>query len=379
MSKLYLPTAEQFDRTLANLAQIANALSTKIDVSSGDWESIARAVRSGIAPSLYPIGSELTVLHSKYGEMAYEVVAHDYFKNPRNESAPTMTLMSVNLMPPLQYDSAEAFYYANSSLPAGTYNFTISNVYSSWSAGTYQFTLTKPVPAMGQLAISNNAATVLTSLKVRSYASRIATDYMEEVAITIGNSGTSLGTLGNELNHVHRVSYGSNNYKESAIRQFLNSEGAVGSVWNPQTKYDRPPSWVGTADGFMRGFDADFLSIVGKVRVPCSTNSTYEAPDSATTKGAKYTLNDRFYLPSQKEIFGDLAGTVDDGSTQFTRYEKADSVDFIKYRDNVASMWRTRTPNPWPAHDTRVVGTDGVSTPNGAASSLTFAVLCTIV
>lgn len=379
MSKLYLPTAEQFDTTLDNISRIANALGTKINASTSDWNSIAQAVRAGVAPSLYPIGTMLKVSHSAYGDMFYEVVAHNYLKSARDESSRAMTLMSRTLLAPLQYDNAEAFYYANSELPAGTYNFTIANTYLSWEAGTYQFTLRTSVPSMGQLAISGNAGTGLTSLYVRSYASRIATDYTEQVPITSGNGGTSLGTFGNELNHIHRVSYGSNNYKESAIRQFLNSEGAAGNVWNPQTKFDRPPSWVSTTAGFANGLDADFLSKVGKVALPCSTNTTYESPDSTTPKGTKYTLYDRFYLPSQIEIFGETSGTLDDGSSQFPIYNGANAVDFIKYRDDVAAMWRTRTPNPWPAHDTRAVNESGTSTANGAVSSITFAVACTIV
>ena len=60
--------------------------------------------------------------------------------------------------------------------------------------------------------------------------------------------------------------YGSNNYKESAIRQLINSDKAAGSVWTPQTNYDRPPNWNTSKAGFLNGLEADFLSAIGKTK-----------------------------------------------------------------------------------------------------------------
>ena len=44
------------------------------------------------------------------------------------------------------------------------------------------------------------------------------------------------------MNHAHRLRYGSNRYKESAIRQWLNSDKAGGTWWQPQSEFDRPPT-----------------------------------------------------------------------------------------------------------------------------------------
>ena len=227
------------------------------------WKEIQTAVRAGYGPVVLPVGSQLAVNHSVYGTRLFDVVAHDYLKSVHDENAHTMTIQQHDLLPGTQFDAPEAFYYAEAELPAGTYNFTLATAYSSWAEGTYQFTLTNPVPKGGQLAISGYADAAMTARQVRSYANQTTTSATESVAITAGSGGTNLGTFGEGLNHSHRVSYGSNNYKESAMRQFLNSSAAAGSVWTPQTKFDRPPSWQTSLAGYKNGLDQVFLAVVG--------------------------------------------------------------------------------------------------------------------
>ena len=187
------------------------------------WNQVRTAVASGYGPKYFPVGSQLAVNHKVYGTRLFDVVAHDYLKYVHDENAHTMTIQQHDLLPDTQFDAPEAFYYAEAELPAGTYNFTLNTECGSWVEGTYQFTLTKPVPKGGQLAISGDAEDAMTSLQVRSYANQTTMTVTESVAIISGSGGTNLGTFGEGLNHSYRVSYGSNNYKESAMRQFLNS------------------------------------------------------------------------------------------------------------------------------------------------------------
>ena len=376
MSKLFLPTKEQMDVMNENLAKIAAAVGSQVDIST--WEGIQKAVRSGIAKDILPVGSQLAVNHSVYGTRLFDVVAHDYLKSVHDENAHTMTIQQHDLLPNTQFDAPEAFYYAEAELPAGTYNFTLATAYSSWAEGTYQFTLTKPVPKGGQLAISGYADAAMTARQVRSYANQTTTTATESVAITAGSGGTNLGTFGEGLNHSHRVSYGSNNYKESAMRQFLNSSAAAGSVWTPQTKFDRPPSWLTSLAGYKNGLDQDFLAVVGKVVLPCSANNTYEAPDSSIVKGAKYTLNDEFYLASAREIFNTNWDVADD-SKVFPFYEGAGNADRIKYRDGSAAYWWLRTPHSGHAGIVRLVYSDGTVGNANATSAYGLAPACTIV
>lgn len=375
--KIFFPNSEQFDKMNVNLEKIAKAVGSQVDIST--WAGIQKAVRAGIAPDILPVGTQLKVNHSVYGEHLYDVVAHNYLKSAYDENAPTMTLLCHDQIGAFQFDSMEAFYYCESTLPIGTYNFTIASTYSSWAAGTYQFTTTTNIPKGGQICINGYADTAITNRKVTTYNSQNDTTPLETLTITSGSSGTSLGTFGVELNHAHRISYGSNNYKESAIRQFLNSSAVAGSVWTPQTKFDRPPSWKTTLAGFESGFDSDFLAVVGNVIVPCAANNTYESPDSTVTKNTKYTVTDKFYLPSQMEIFGSTSDTVKDDSVLLPYYEGATNADRIKYRDGSAAYWWMRSANSWYAYYVRIVSSGGSLSNGYAVFSRGCSPACTIV
>ena len=376
MSRLYLPTKEQMDTMNENLAKIAKAVGSQVDIST--WEGIQKAVRSGIAKDILPVGSQLAVNHSVYGTRLFDVVAHDYLKSVHDENAHTMTIQQHDLLPSTQFDAPEAFYYAETELAAGTYNVILATAYGGWAAGTYQFTLTQAVPAGGQLRINGYESAAITSLKVQSFANRTTNTATESVAITAGSGGTNLGTFGEgAINNIQRVSYGSNNYKESAMRQFLNSSAAAGSVWTPQTKFDRPPSWLTSLAGYKAGLDQDFLAVVGKVVLPCSANNIYEAPDSSITKGTAYTLNDEFYLASRAEIFG--SHDVNDGTVLFPFYEGAGNADRIKYRDGSAAYWWLRTPSSGFALVVRLVSSGGTVDVNRAYGAIGLAPACTIV
>ena len=376
MSRIYLPHAEQFDLMNENLAKIANALAASIDLST--WAGIQKAVRVGVAPDLIPVGTQLKVSHSVYGDMLYDVVAHNHFKSAYDKRAHTMTLLCHDTIGGVQFDKSEAFYYANEELPSGTYHFTIAT-YGKWTSGTYQFTLTRPLPVGGQLCIYNYATIPMTSCEVSAFESNTSTTPIEKVAITAGNDGAFLGTFGNELNSIGRVAYGSNNYKESAIRQFLNSSAETGRVWTPQTKFDRPPDWMGSKEGFMRGLNEDFLSVIGEVVVPCSANNIYEFPDSTVIKSTKYTVNDKFYLASQSEVFGTSTGVVVDESVQFPYYREAINADRIKRANSSAVPWWLRSCVSWDDTGTYYVMSNGSLTYSGAGDGHRCVPVCTIV
>ena len=377
MSKIYLPYAEQFDLMNENLARIAGAIGSNIDVSN--WAGVQRAVRAGVAPSLFPVGTQLKVSHTKYGDMLYDVVAHDHFKSAHDANAHTMTLMSHASIDKLQYDAPEAFYYALTKLSAGTYNFTISETYRYWEKGTYQFTLTSALPSGGQLVINGNADTALTSCTGTSIAPLDDGGVIETFSITAGSAGTSIGTFGDGLNHIARVSDGSDNYAESAIRQFLNSSAAMSESWVSQTRFDVAPAWWGSQNGFMGGLDDEFLAVIGEVEVPCVSNSQYESPDWSYAKGAKYALKDKFYLASVREIVGTGSNYADDGTTQFTYYVDSNGVDRIKYAGGVGYAWWTRSPYKTLTANVHDVTAGGLISAHYPRHGFGISPVCTIV
>lgn len=381
MSKVFFPNSTQFDEMNRHLADIVAAIASGSQMDLSTWEGVQRAVRLGLAPKLFPIGTQLVVTRTEgdtESEYLFDVVAHDYYKSVHDETAHTMTLLCHTSVGSIQFDAPEAFYYAKTELPAGTYNFTIPADNSAWLAGTYNFTLTKAIPAGGQLCISAGAGTPMTSCYVVAYGSASSTVDQDYVSIVAGKIGTSLGTFGVELNHTSRVAYGSNNYKESVIRQFLNNPSSGGGLtWLPQTKFDRIPSWVEHTVGFTAGLGADFLSVVGEVVVPCSANNIYESPDSTVTKGTKYTVTDKFYLASQMEIFGDSNGSVVDGSALFPYYKGADAADRVK--GVPAQIWWTRTPRDSGHSSVVYVSAAGGLSTIGAATAYGVVPACTIV
>ena len=377
MAKVYFPNSEQFDLMNENLAKIAAAVGSQVDLST--WNGIRKAVLARIAPDVIPVGTLLTVTHSVYGDKPWVVLGHNVHKNAHNEDSPTMTIGSVPVLGTLQFDAPESICQVNSDLPAGTYHFTIT-AYDQWTAGTYQFITTKTVPSGGRICVSGQYPYQgnITAAKVSTYAQGSSTAIESGLAITAGSEGTNLGTAGEgTTNHTHRIAYGSNNYKESAMRQFLNSAAAAGNVWEPQTKFDQAPSWMTTTAGFLNGLDAELQEVLCDVTVPCGSNNVYEAPDSTVTKGGIYTVTDKIFLLSNREI--GFTSDIDDGTTVLPYYDGATNADRIKYNaSSVAVYWWERTPYSGNAYTVRLVNTDGSLGYSDASGANGLAPACTI-
>ena len=218
MSRTYFPNSIQFDMINENLVKIAAAIEGKIDYST--WEGIQKAVRMGLGAKMFPVGTVLTAKHTTYGDIAFQVVGHNQLRSAVNPSSPTMTLMSVNPIFETEMSTPQAFYLAESELTAGTYCFEISKSIGEWDAGVYSFTLSAPLPQNGHLCIDNGFNAPITSCKVVAYPNIYARSPMLTVSIVSGANGTNLGAIDASLNSSGRITYGSNNYGNSAIRQF---------------------------------------------------------------------------------------------------------------------------------------------------------------
>ena len=288
----------------------------------------------------------------------------------------------------VQYDATEAFYYAEQELAAGTYNITIANQawYTADNGKTFQFTLATAVPAGGQLVFAMTYNATLEGKSVKSYANKVTTTALETVTLTEGSEGTSLGTTNGSspnVNHMHRAIFGSNNYAQSAARQWLNSAAAAGSVWTPTNVFDRPASWATSYNGFMHGLPADFLAVVQPAVLACRTNSLFEVESLDGTAFAinqLYSLKaDKFFLLSRPEIFGDWDSASYKDGTQLEYYNGLTATERIK-RDaagTARSAW-LRSPNPSYANYARVVISDGALGGNGAYNGYGVAPACII-
>ena len=149
-----------------------------------------------------------------------------------------------------------------------------------------------------------------------------------------------------------REEFGNNRYAHSAIRQWLNSSANAGSWWIAQHEYDAAPDYATTADGFMKGFDANFLDVIGetkiKVVIPTVDGGGYEE------------LVDKFYLPSTTEV--GLANENDIAEGALLPYF-TDNASRIKYKEGTYSVgwWWLRTPKFGSSYDMRNVDSSGAS------------------
>lgn len=360
------------------------------------WAAVRAFVRNGMGAAKFPVGYEFTTLDNDTGQNIVWVVRdHDHHKPANSALTHSMTLEtkyvysnSSGSYKGVQYDATEAFYYAESGLTAGTYNVTISNQdwYTADNGKTYQFTLVNAVPAGGQLVFSMTYNASLEGKSVKSYASSTSTTVIETATLTEGSDGTALGTTGGKsenVNYMHRNIFGSNNYAQSAVRQWLNSSAAAGSVWAPTTKFDRPPSWETSYNGLLHGLPEDFLAVVQPAILPCRTNSAFETESLDGTAYAKdqlYEINtDKFFLLSRPEIFGDWDSAGLKDGTQLDYYVGLTATERIK-RDAAGTArdaW-LRSPHPRYAGYALFVHTVGTVYGHSACDSYAVAPACII-
>ena len=279
----------------------------------------------------------------------------------------TATLQLHDCLPTtMMFDAPEALYYAENGLVAGTYCFTIQNGYDTAYGGgkTYNFTLTKDIEPGGQLTFNWAYNTQASNSKITSYKSDVFTVIENNISVVEGSAGTSLGTTDGEslnLNHIHRVRYGSNNYVQGAIRQFLNSSENVGSVWQPQTKFDRPPTWNSEMSGFLRDLDSNFLAFVGISRKVVGINNL-------TDGGGYVTFEDKFFLLSRSEVYGGNESALINEGEPYPYYSNysdlstaglGNDTNRIKNRNGSAQVWGLRTAITSSGSHLRIVNTTG--------------------
>ena len=311
-----------------------------------------------------------------------------------------MILQSEKSLYGLQFDAPEAFYYAAEGLSAGTYNITLGDNYDTAYGGgaTYQFTLTQAVPAGGQITMDwPYQKTPLQGAGVKTWASSSATTPIETVSPAAGSDGTSLGTLliavqdSIGLNSIHRMRYGSNRWSTGAMRQHLNSSKVAGSVWTPQTVWDRAPSWVSSTAGFMHGLDPEFVKICGDVELLTALSTV--AGDTTAAEGSAgtgfETTVDKFFLPSRPEVFGGSDNASDKGNAW--QYYAANSdvpggasnanSDSNRIKTNAAGSaqyWWLRSPSVGNGGNVRIIYPSGNVLIGNAISSLGVAPACVV-
>lgn len=305
------------------------------------------------------VGQQITCQRGN-DTLSWDVVDYD-------STAKVITLCTHDVLPDImQFEPEQALMYCETGLAAGSYTF-------KQDSAQFYFTLTQAIPAGGQLRATYRA--------FKTYESVTATAQIESGTVSTEaiDGATNLGQTGTgNLNHHDRANYGSNNFGESGILQWLNSDSPANTPLRRLTKFSRP--YVPTKAGFKAGLDADFLACIQDTVWKCSANNVYECPASLggiAQKGNPYTVTAKFALASEIEVFGEHGGTQD-GGTVWDLYVGAEATDRIKYYNNTARTWWLRSPNWTSAFAERSVLTSGVGSHVSASNSVGVAVACKI-
>lgn len=177
-----------------------------------------------------------------------------------------------------------------------------------------------------------------------------------------------------------RKSHGSNNWLESGIRQWLNSDGNAGTWWEAKTDYDVEPSYVSSTAGFLKGLDAEFLSTVGEVSKITARNTVTDGGDSDTS-------TEKFFLLSLTEVYGGRNNNIAEGvaypyyadNSVLSAAGTKEDANRIKYRNGAAQQWWLRSPLTSYSPYVRTVFTTGSVSFSSASGSCGVAPACCII
>lgn len=317
-------TAEKGNASLADIGKSLRVIAgNQITVPSQmTAKQIHTLISEGKAKEFLPVGTQIPVTY-KDGDTETVIpfdIVHHY--DGSDAGHPLVTLIDGSQVPGMAlqahrtipfgiaFDAKQAFYSSDSALAAGTYHFTVDNTEKWGDSGafatagsktSYQFTLTSACPAKGQLVFSGDAYSAkLTTMSVQSFAA-FSDTAIESAAITEGAGGTDLGSLTytahDGFNQIPRTVYGSNDWAESALRQWLNSGEAAGQWQTQQTRWQRPHHLAKDKAGFLAGLDSDFLSGIGQALVKT------ESHPNSLRKGAVEETYDRFFPPAEREHY----------------------------------------------------------------------------
>lgn len=365
---------------LSDLKEELTRFETIIPILAGrgkTWAEIKQNVKMGYGELLYPVGTEFEVecpSGAPYNSIIFVVVDHRVENDEH-----IMTMLMKHVIYSTEFDAIQAIICPEETMAAGTYHFALLSGYDTTNDGgkNVQFTLANDLEAGGQIVMNwpYNQTWIGKNLTVYH---AFGTSAVETCIMSEGTGGTDLGAADGTvsiLNHTQRARYGSNNYKESAIREWLDSDDAANAWQTQQTRFQRPCSYR-TRAGFVTYLDPEFVAVIRKGSHPNRTNEKFDI----NGKKQAYSTTDKFYLASQEEIgFSSESGIV--CGTVFDFYNGAAQSDKIKYdvtAQTSARNWWLRTPNPSYAYYERYVNSFGALTSNNADSGYGAVAACEI-
>lgn len=362
----------KMDLQTAELHKIALAITGRGGISS--WENLQVLAKSGVARDYLELGQVFTFKRDSVDIPCFVVGFIDNNKNgsikiKSNNLQHGIIFHTIDNIYSLQFDEREAFYYTADGLSAGNYCFKLGE--HSWVSAdvgkTFYFHLDNAVPAGGQLVWKQSYDTTLEGASIDVFDS--GNDFTANETVTMSSTeiagATDLGTINNtfngNFNSCQRALLGNNRWKESAIRQHLNSDAAVGSVWTPQNHWDRPPSWKDSTKGFMNGLETSFTNYVADVEIDTYRNTVCDG-------GGLDTTEDKFFLAGRNELFFPQEGADNGIPFELYKQESISSIAHVgadpirvKKTSGSAAYWWLRAPYVGSAGYVRTVYPAGES------------------
>ena len=323
---------------IQNRVKFLEDLSLEEDLT---WGQVRTIVDEGKAATYFPIGSQLTEdwktkvnsTETTYNDVAMNV-AHIYNSVTVQEDNEDVQVRGMALEWDKEIPYAVPFCApqciqcfdgtegSTDGLPAGNYAFKVpSGGVPNWADArtAYQgkylcFTLADAIPSGGCLIGDGWGNNNTWKLKVKaSHLYSAATS--ASIAITVESAlpagYTFLGDLWGEdvgygkLNWSECVPYGDNTWRDSDLRQWLNSSAAAGSWWERKTRYHMQPEKATTTAGFLYGYSEDFISKLRTKKVAQKTNYRKETGDVV------YTY-DKIFIASRTEMNTNVENEIDE-------------------------------------------------------------------
>ena len=371
----------QLSEDVSDLKEELTRFETIIPILAGrgkTWAEIKQNVKMGYGEILYPAGTDFSVdcpAGAPYDSIVWTVVGHRVENDEH-----IMTMLMKHVIYGLQFDAPQAIIVPDETMAAGTYHFKLLNGYDTAYDGgkSVQFTLANDLAAGCQIVMNWPYNQTWIGKNITVYGG-FGTTVIETCVMSEGTGGTDLGDADGTvsiLNHTQRARYGSNNYKESALREWLNSGDAAGLWQTQQTRFQRPCSYAANRAGFATYLDPEFAAVI---REGTHLNRTNEVFDLNGKKQA-YSTTEKFFLPSQEEIgFSPESGIV--CGAVFDFYGGAAQSDKIKYditAQTTARYWWLRTPSPSNANIERYVYSSGALSGNNAYFGIGASAACEI-
>lgn len=215
-----------------------------------------------------------------------------------------MDLQFIDALPiAFPFESKQAFYNNVEQMSAGQYTFTVS-VSSTWGTGAfgtvgqfpYTFTLAEDVPADSQWLWNASYSSGLTQIQIYApYDGAL----LQTVTVEAGRTGTSLGTISElatgDFNTWARGCEGSNFWKDSAMRAWLNSDS---TDWDSRrTRFTRKHPMAGKP-GFLVGLEQSLRDGMASVKVKTEPHQTDSSAPVETVDMVRLSSSIEHYFNS---------------------------------------------------------------------------------